>query len=135
MAQVTQRREIKRTRLEAKNEAVTVAQSATETELLNLDVSGLERLAVQVAVTGQALDEFVIEAAPPDGALAVYFSAAADFTSPAGLMIDASSDLTTLAAAATGWFVMDVRGLSKVRVSASSGNVAGSTVSAYAGGL
>lgn len=134
MAQVTQRCEIKRQRLEAKNEAVTVAQSGNTT-LLDLDVSGLERLAVQLAVTGQALDAFLVQATPPDGTLATYFSAAADFTSPAGLIIDASGDLTVLAAAATGWFVMDVRGLSKVKILASSGNIAGSTVSAYAGGL
>ncbi|HEY8781123.1 MAG TPA: hypothetical protein VIM16_05885 [Mucilaginibacter sp.] len=42
--------------------------------------------------------------------------------------------MTTIAAAASGWFIMDVDGLYEVVVSASSANVAGSTVDAYCGG-
>jgi hypothetical protein len=48
-------------------------------------------------------------------------------------MIKASGDLTGVAAAGSGWFVMDVRGLFEVNVLASAA-VDSAAVSIYAGG-
>ena len=137
MAQVTSPRvlnaEIAKVVL-AKNSAVAVAQSG-DTTVLELNVSGLERLVVEVAVASKLLDAFsVLGAVHPDGSYMTLFSVAADFTSPAGLMVDASGDITTQAAGSSGWFVLDVRGLDRVKLTASSGDAAGSTVSVYATG-
>lgn len=121
-------------RLIASNTSVTVAQSGNTT-LLDVDVSRYDRIMVHVAVTGQNLDAFLIKGAGSlDGTLETLYSTAANFTAPTGLIVGASGDLTTLAAAATGWFIMDTTGLKRVQILASSGNVAGSTVSVYAGG-
>ena len=120
--------------LRASNTALSVAASGTTT-LLELDVKDIERIYVQIAPTVQALDAFSVQILPhSSGAYSTIASAAADFTSPTGLIVGASGDLTTLAAAATGWFIMDTRGLARVKITASA-NVAGAaTVSIYAGG-
>lgn len=113
--------------------AVTVP-AASNTTILQLPVSGLERIVVQFAVATQALDAFLIKAkAHPDASDITLYSAAADFTTPAGLLLGASGDLTTVAAAGTGWFIMDVRGLHEVTIQAS-GAVDSAVVTAYAGG-
>lgn len=113
-----------------KNLAVAVLE--TLTSLLQVNVAGYEKLTVSVDVTGQALDQFVIKGRNHgNGSLMTLFSAAGDFTSPAGIVVDASGDLTTQAAASSGWVVLDVSGWDKIEVLAASGNVAGSTVSAF----
>jgi len=118
----------------ARNIAVAVPQ-AGNTVLLTIPCHGLTRILVQVDVTVQALDAFIIQVRSTNVAsLATLYSVAGDYTSPKGLLVGASGDLTTIAAAASGWFIMDVDGLYEVVVSASSANVAGSTVDAYCGG-
>lgn len=113
---------------------VLVPQAGT-TELLRVDVAGLEHVLVQVAVVGQDLDVFTISAmGHPSAAAATLASAAGDYTTPNAPVIKASADLTTLAAAASGYALVDVRGWRVLIVSASSGNIAGSTVTAYVTG-
>ena len=108
--------------------------AAGNTELLNLPVSGLSRIAVQVDVTVQALDAFIIQIKlHPSAAFQTLFSAASDYTSPNGLLVGASGNLTAQAAASSGWFIMDVAGLHAVKVLAS-GAVDGCLVSARANG-
>lgn len=119
--------------IDISNLAVAVPQTGNTT-LLTIPCHGVKQIMVQVVVSGQALDAFLIQARPTlDAALSTLYSAAADFTAPKGLLIGASGDLTAQAVG-TGWFIMDVTGLAEVAVLASSGNVAGSTVSAYCGG-
>lgn len=121
------------TSLEAYSGAAVAIPQTGNTVFLTLDVRDMTYLAFQVAVAAQDLDAFVIEGRTHQDA--PYFTianSAGDFTSPAGFMIKASASLVTLAAAGTGWVLMDVRGLTDVRLSASSGNVAGSTITAYA---
>jgi len=61
-------------------------------------------------------------------------SVAADYTSPAGIVVDASGDLTILGAGATGWLILDVLGFNRIKLQASA-NVAGATsASIFAGG-
>jgi len=119
--------------LRASNTALSVA-AAGNTTLLDLDVRDIERIYVQVAPTTNGFDTFIVAIqSHSDGAYSTIASAAADYTAPAGLMVGASADLTTLAAAATGWFILDTRGLARVRIQAS-GSGGAATVSAYAGG-
>ena len=120
--------------LRASNSALSVPASGNTT-LLDLDVKDTERIYVQLVPTTQALDAFIVAILPhSNGAYSTIASAATDFTAPVGLMVGASGDLTTLAAAATGWFILDTRGLARVRIQASA-NVAGAaTVTIYAGG-
>lgn len=104
------------------------------TILLTIPVESCETMGVEVKPTVNALDAFIIEAKfHPGGDFVTLYSAAGDFTSPAGLVIGASGDLTALAAAATGWVILDTRGLYAVRISAS-GAADGTLVDIYAGG-
>jgi hypothetical protein len=113
--------------------AVTVP-AASNTALLTISCAGLERIAVQVGVITQALDAFLIQGrCSADAAFATLYSAGADYTSPAGLLIDASGDLTAIAAAGSGWFVMDVRGLYEVKLLASAA-VDSAAVTVFVGG-
>jgi hypothetical protein len=108
--------------------------AAGNTALLTIPVAGLEQIFVQISVATQALDAFLVQGrCSADAAFATLYSAAGDFTSPVGLILDASGDLTILAAAASGWFLMDVRGLYEVKLLAS-GAVNNAAVTVYAGG-
>ena len=112
--------------------------SATVTALSDVgifEVQGCERLAIDIAVATAALTGFVVQGkVHPNSAFVNYFSAAADYTSPAGLVVDASGDLTTLGVGNTGWLVLLVDGLHSVKIRASSAGSATVTLLAAAGG-
>ena len=87
---------------------------------------------LQVAVTGQALDQFVISArTSPNAPFSILYNQASHYINPKGLLVGASGDLTTLPAGSVGDLQMDVIGLHEVKIQVSSGNAAGSIVSAY----
>lgn len=133
MAQMINRESVTPSVLEASNLDVSVAVSGNTT-LIQLPVNGLERICVQFTVATNNLDAFLIQArASQDATAATLYSAAADFTSPTGLLVGASGDLTTVAAAGSGWFIMDVRGLWDVTILASATGGA-AVVDIYAGG-
>lgn len=112
--------------------ALATAVTEALTSLIILNVAGYERLALSIDVTVNALDQFVVKGRTHgDGTLMTLFNAGADFTSPAGLVVDASGNLTTQAVG-SGWVVLDVSGWDKIEIQAASGNVAGSVVSTYA---
>ena len=120
--------------LRVSNLALSVGTGANTT-LLDIDTGDIDRIYVQIAPTVQALDAFSIQVAPHfAGAYVTIASAAGDYTAPTGLVVGASGDLTTLAAAATGWFILDTRGIARVRVTASAAAAGAATVSIYAGG-
>lgn len=124
------------TRLEmvAKNTGIIIPATGN-TVLATLPVIGLSTIAVQVDVSVNALDTFLIAARfHPDGSFVTLYSTTGAFTTPAGLLIGASGDLTGQAAGTTGWFVLDVRGLYEVRVSASGTTNDLTSVSLYASG-
>ncbi len=132
MAQVTSSHPRQDFSVFAKNEAVTVAQTGN-TALIEVDTSCIENLAVEAVVTDQNLDAFVVQGkVHPESTYVTLASATADYTTPKSPIIRASGDLTGITAGATGWFLMDVRPFYSVKVLASSGNVAGSTVTARA---
>lgn len=99
--------------------AVTLA-AASNTVIATLDVAGMDVLGCQIAVAVRALDTFIIEGRfNALGAYQTLYSTTADYTSPTGVLIGTSGDLTLIAAAASGWFLMDVKGIESVRLSAS----------------
>jgi hypothetical protein len=121
------------TQFVAKNLAVSCPASGN-TELLKLNVVGTTRLFVQISVATQALDAFIIAGkAHPEAANITLFSAAADFTTPGGIIVDASGDITTTAAAGTGWFIMNTFSMVEITISAS-GAVNNAAVSIWACG-
>jgi len=118
----------------ADNLSVSVAQAGLTTLTTNEDMADTIRMLFEVTTGGQAFDAFEIQVkAHPNGSWITIYNAAADFTSPAGLIIGASGDLTTLAASTTGWFLMETRGLYGIRVQASCDNAAGSSCNVYMG--
>lgn len=87
----------------------------------NIPVEDRETLGIEVTVTTAALDQFAILGKLSDaGTYQTLFSTSADFTSPTGLLVGTSGDLTAQAVG-TGWFIMDCDGLSSVQIKAASG--------------
>jgi len=120
--------------LDASNLAISVPQ-AGNTVIFSIITIGLKRLFLQVTPTGNAFAGFaVIGQATPAAPQSTLYSAAADYTSPKGLVVGTSGDLTTLAAGSTGWIILDVTGLAIVTFTAHSAAAGGSTVTAYCGG-
>lgn len=99
---------------------ITVPASGTTT-LAELDVSRFERILFQFDVATQALDAFLIQArAHTDANYRSLYSIVGDYTSPTGILVGASGDLTTVAASGNGWFILDCKGLDGLRILASS---------------
>jgi hypothetical protein len=108
--------------------AVTVALGTTD-EVLVFQPSGARRFGATVVIGGQALDAFQINVKyhASDASYQTLYSTAGSFTSPAGILVGASGDLTA-AAVGSHWFILDVSGIYEVQIKASSGNAAGSAV-------
>ena len=113
-------------------EGVTVEVLAALTELGVYNVSDMEQISFHVLNADVTYDQFVISGRfINEGTWEVLFNTAADFTTPAGLLIGTSGDLTTIANTATGWFIMDTASLFEIKVeAASSGGASTSTVNA-----
>lgn len=113
--------------------------AAGNTELLEVLVDGIEQVWVEVVLTTQAFDAFIIEGkmTPESGYLtltnAVVGSASAA-PQPVGLILAASAHtFASLAAAATGWLLLNTHGLYSIRISASAA-VNGANVTIRASG-
>lgn len=119
--------------LVASNAAVAVVAGGNTT-LLDIPCQGIDRIFVEVTPTTNGFDAFIIAGrCHPAAGYVTLYSAAGDYTTPRGLLVGASGDLTTLSAASTGWFVLDVKGIDSIRIQASgSGGTATTTI--YAGG-
>lgn len=106
--------------------STTVAVAGLTTIGAAINVSDFSRIKVVIDNsddTGSAailFDAFQIQASVDGGSnFETLFSAASDYTSPKGILVGASGNLTVLAADATGWFILDVGGLDQIRVQAS----------------
>lgn len=100
------------------------------TELITYDVLGLTRLTVEISVSTQNLDAFIVEVRThPSGSFNVIGNSSIDYVSPIGLIVGAETysaanarltgDLTAIVAGGRGLLVVDVTGLDRVRLSAS----------------
>jgi len=119
----------------AKTDADVVVGTGANTLILEMDVSQLARLALEILNVGaNAFDSFVVEAkVNPDGNYIPILAVAADYTTPAGIVVDASGDLTALGAGATGWLILDALAFYKLKVTASAA-VGATSARLFAGG-
>ncbi|MDD3885183.1 MAG: hypothetical protein PHW66_09690 [Gallionella sp.] len=107
-------------------EATGTIPAGSTTTILEVPTLGLKNIGVEVVVGVNNLDAFVVSAQfHPDGEFVTLYSAIDATPTESPLIIAASGTLASLAVG-TGWFLMDVRGIYKVRVSAS-GTVADTT--------
>lgn len=100
------------------------------------DTKHIDVLTLEIAVTAQALDTFEIHGranSNSGGSYVTLRDTASQYTTPTGIVIDASA-VAAVAAGASGWIMIDVRGFESIRIYAASANVAGSGVTIYAGG-
>lgn len=113
-----------------------VAVAATLTTILEKNVSSIDRIGIEVEETAgsYALDQFVINARFNDGGnYQTVFSTSGDYTSPAGILVGTSGDLTAIPASSAGWLILDCRGIESIQIRAASSNAAGSTVDVNGG--
>lgn len=104
---------------ETKTDVITVTTNLDT--VVEIPVDEFEKLSCEVAVTIAALDQFVISMkSHKDGSYQTLFSQASDFTTPSGLLVGASGDLTSQAVG-SGFFIIDCDGLSSIRIQAASG--------------
>ncbi len=81
--------------------------------------ANIERGLIDVAVATTALDQFVIQIrSNVNASYQTIYSAGSDFTSPVGIMVGASGDLTALTAGTSGWVMLDVFGIESIRLRA-----------------
>jgi len=125
----------RRLAFQAKTDAAVAIPAAGNTDIIELDVSQVARIALEIINAGAAaFDAFlVLGKVRPDSNYVTLLSAAADYTSPAGIVVDASGDLTVLGAGATGWLILDALGFTKIKLQASSA-AGGTSASAFIGG-
>jgi hypothetical protein len=112
---------------------VTDIPAAGNTDILEVLTLGLRHIGVYFDVATNDLDAFIVSAKfHPDDTFHSLYSAIT--STPAGLVIAASGTLASTAAAGSGWFLLDVRGIYAIKISVS-GTVADTTdVNIYASG-
>ncbi len=97
------------------------------TEICRFAVNG-RRIGAEVLVATNTLAAFEIHAQfHPNGAFISLFSTSGHYTSPSGVLVGASGDLTGQVAG-SGFFLMDVDGISQLLIKANSASAGGSTV-------
>jgi len=104
-------------------------------DVFSLDVAGLVRIAIHITVATNALAAFAIKGlvSEADTTYVTLKSTAGQFTSPSGILIDTSGDLTAQAVG-EGWFVLNVAGFAKIKIFANSAG-ASSTIALKGSGV
>lgn len=105
-------------------------------DIFTLDVKGLSRITISLTVATNALAAFVIKAAFNDktAPLVTLAHLNTDYTAPSGVLVETSGDLTALGVG-TGYFILDVAGMSSITLQANSSAAGGSTLSLSGGGV
>lgn len=115
-----------------KNLAVAVAGTGSTT-IMELITLGLTRIFVHIGVSVHNLDAFaILGQGHPDASFDTLYSTSGQFTTPTGILVGCSGDLTAQAVG-SGWFILDVTGLNAVKVTCS-GTSDGTLVDVYASG-
>ena len=112
---------------------VTKSIPATLTELIRIGnyAGKIQRIFVEIAVATAAIDQFVILAKTHEsGSYHTLFSTAGDYTSPVGILLGTSGDLTAVASGSSGWFILDTLSLQDIQIKTASSSTA-SSVTAY----
>ena len=101
--------------VEATN-AVAALTAAATVDLLELQVADIAQLVVEIVVTTQALDAFIMQGKThPSSAYATLKAA----WTVGGIVVDASGALNTQGAGTTGWAVVNVEGFHSIKFQAS----------------
>ena len=110
--------------------------SVAAVTLFEADVREKAYLMFRLTPATEALTALSVEVKvhPDDTTWITLASAAGDFTGPRGPIFGASGDLTTLAAAATGWAIIQIAGFAKLRVQATAAGDGTCAYSFYAHG-
>lgn len=105
------------------------------TEVGEFVVADMDAITFHFSNAGNALDQFVVSGnSIKDGTYEILFNGATDFTSPAGIMIGASGDLTSLADAATGWFLLYPKGFYAIKIEIARASGDDTTLTTNSGG-
>jgi len=100
-------------------EKYTASLTASESIVANIDVTHVERVSVEVSVSGDPLNSFSLHGRfHPAGSYRELYASAEDYTSPSGLLIGTSGDLSSLGG--IGWFILDTRALDVLQIKSSS---------------
>jgi hypothetical protein len=111
---------------------IDVADASTLIQAIR--TTNYSRMACQFVVADFALSAFLIKGqVHPEAPVETLFSSSESYTSPAGLMISCSGDLTAIGAGNTGSFVLDVGGYYEIKLYATSSNEAGSGIDLFIG--
>ncbi len=101
------------------NTEITTLSDEALTTVATFTGANIDRALIDVAVATTALDQFVVQIrANGNSPYQTIYSAASDYTSPAGIMVGASGDLTALTAGSSGWVMLDVFGIESIRLRA-----------------
>lgn len=104
--------------------STTVLTASLTTIGAAIDTSNFSQIYVRIDNsddTGTAailFDDFNIDISPDGTNFETAFGVSGDYTSPTGILIGTSGDLTILAADATGWFILDCSGIDQIRCQA-----------------
>lgn len=98
---------------------------ASSTDMLTINTRWCSQLFVQFTVAVAALTGFAVKGKARGAAAnpVTLYSIAADFTSPKGLVLAASGDLT-IQGIGSGWIALNVTGLEEVTIAMASGGTA-----------
>ena len=100
-----------------------------------INVNGIQQLNVEAAVVGQSLTAFqVLGQVNNSGTYQLLYSTSSDYTSPKGLLIGTSGDLTSIASGTSGFFQMTVRGFYNIQIKVTAASTGG-TITILSGGL
>lgn len=85
---------------------------------------------------GVAFDQFEIQGkVHPNGPYITLFNTSGEFTTPIGILLGASGDLTALAGGATGWFILNGVGFQSIRIQAARAMATVANVETFTGGI
>ena len=89
--------------------------------LITMDTADLEAVFLEILNVGTSnLDAFQIQSkANSKASFQTIRSTSAHYTSPSGILIEVSGDLTVLASGATGWLMIYPKGIYQLRLRAS----------------
>ena len=114
---------------------VTGIPAGSTVDILEVMTLGLKNIGVYFTVATNNLDVFIVSAKfHPDDTFHTLYDAIDATPTESPLVIAASGTLATTAAAGSGWFLMDVRGIYAIKISVSGTVADTTTVNIYASG-
>ena len=86
-------------------------------DIAEFQVDGREQTFVTFTAATAALTAFEVHVKPNEAsAYVLWFSIASDYTSPVGMLLGASGNLTTAGTTGTHWLILNTKGVFKVKL-------------------